>query len=59
MGKQRSVVVGIAAAALGVLVAQPLAGVAATLPLHTAGAAAPNLSVPTLTVPSATVPSVT
>ena len=59
MGRRRSVVVGIAAAGLGVLAAQPLAGVAATVPQHAAGAAAPTLSVPTVTVPSATVPSAT
>ena len=58
MGKRRSVVVGIAAAGLGVLVAQPLAGAAATVPRRAARAAAPNLSVPTATVPSVTVPPV-
>jgi hypothetical protein len=59
MGKRRSAVVGIAAAGLGVLVAQPLAGVAATLPQHGAGAAVPTLSVPTVTVPTVTVPTAT
>jgi hypothetical protein len=59
MSKRLSVVVGIAAAGLGVLVAQPLAGAAATVPQHAVSAAVPSLSVPTVTVPTATVPTVT
>ena len=59
MSKRLSVVVGIAAAGVGVLVAQPLAGVAATVPQHAVSAAVPSLSVPTVTVPTVTTPTVT
>ena len=58
MGTRQGVVVGIVAAALGVLVAQPLAGKAATLPQHTSTPALPQLTVPTASVPPVTVPSV-
>jgi hypothetical protein len=47
---------GIVAAVLGVLVAQPLAGTAATLPQHPAGSAVPQLRVPPVSAPSATAP---
>jgi hypothetical protein len=59
MGPRQSVVAAIAAAVLGVLVAQPLAGTAAVLPRHAAGLATPQLTVPSATVPSVTVPSAT
>ena len=62
MGIRQGVVVGMAAAALGVLVASPLAGTAAVLPQHRVGTGvgmgAPGLTVPSVTVPSVTVPSV-
>ncbi len=57
--KRLSVVVGIAAAGIGVLVAQPLAGMAATVPQHVVSAAVPALSVPTVTVPTVSTPTVT
>jgi hypothetical protein len=47
---------GIVAAVLGVLLAQPLAGTAATLPQHPAGSAVPQLGVPPVSAPSATAP---
>ena len=56
MGTRQGVLVGIVAAALGVLVAQPLAGTAAILPQRTAGSAAPQLSVPSVTVPAVSTP---
>jgi hypothetical protein len=58
MGKSQGIVVGVVAAALGVLVAQPLAGTAAVLPQHLAGATAPSLSVPSATVPSVSTPKI-
>jgi hypothetical protein len=56
MGNTQRLVLGIVAAALGVLVAQPLAGTAAILPQHTAASAVPQLTVPSATVPSVSTP---
>ncbi len=56
MGTRQSVVVGIAAAAIGVLVGQPLAGAAATLPQRAAGPAVPQVTVPSVTLPSVSTP---
>ncbi|HEY6522396.1 MAG TPA: hypothetical protein VIY10_01435 [Solirubrobacteraceae bacterium] len=53
MGTRQAVVVGIVAAGLGVLVAQPLAGTAAMLPQPPA---VPKLTVPAVTVPSVSTP---
>ena len=55
MGTRQGVVVGVVAAALGVLVARPLAGVAALLPPTTT----PTVTVPSVTTPVGTTPSVT
>ena len=56
MGTRQAVVVGIVAAGLGVLVAQPLAGTAAMLPQPPVSPAVPQLTVPAVTVPSVSTP---
>ena len=55
MGTRQGVVVGVVAAALGVLVARPLPGTAALLP----PTAPPTVTVPSETTPVGTMPSVT
>ena len=55
MGTRQGVVVAVVAAALGVLVARPLAGTAALLPPTTT----PTVTVPSVTTPVGTTPSVT